>query len=77
MPLAGRISTASSPPSALGKNDLYRGGLMKKNRLPAFHVSLSFVIPLFSFLWLAACGFFWSKLGGSPKSAASISESKI
>jgi hypothetical protein len=64
----------------LEKNDLYRGGLMKKNRLPAFHVSLSslsslsFVIPLFSFLWLAACGFFWSKLGCSPTSIATTSQ---
>jgi FHS family L-fucose permease-like MFS transporter len=41
------------------------------------NVSLSFIVPLCCFLCVAAYGFFWSKLGGSPKSAAVISESKI
>ena len=41
------------------------------------NVSVSFIVPLCCFLCVAAYGFFWSKLGGSPKSAASISESKI
>jgi FHS family L-fucose permease-like MFS transporter len=41
------------------------------------NVSLSFIVPLCCFLCVAAYGFFWSKLGGSPKSMAVISESKI
>ena len=41
------------------------------------NVSVSFVVPLFCFLCVAAYGFFWSKLGGSPNSTPVTFESKI
>jgi FHS family L-fucose permease-like MFS transporter len=40
------------------------------------NVSVSFVVPLFCFLCVAVYGFFWSKLGGSPTSTASIPQTK-
>ena len=40
------------------------------------NVSVSFIVPLFCFLCVAVYGFFWSKLGGSPTSTASIPQTK-